>query len=156
MAERKSSWREIDKRKDKAGSLQRHAKSSLERALENPTLKKYYLQEAEKLFSGSKDAEKGRAYGELRGLYGSPGFEEAAIQYYNSYGLPTDWNGLLMFLDLKNEPEIVMETINALAGMAAERNTVERNNLKAKLRLLQMTTEDMEIRDKANEYLGSL
>ncbi|MDD3554217.1 MAG: hypothetical protein PHC35_06855 [Deltaproteobacteria bacterium] len=156
MAERKLSWREIDKRKDKSGPSGKGAKSRLEKALENPALKKYYLQEAEKLFSGSKDAEKERSHAELRELYGSPGFEDAALKYHELYGLPQDWSGLLMFLDLKDEPDIVIKAMELLVDMAAERNTLERNNLKAKLRFLGMTTEDTDIRDKANGYLRAM
>lgn len=156
MAERKLSWREIDKRKDKASSSNKGVKSRLEKALENPALKKYYLQEAEKLFSGSKDAEKERSHAGLRELYGSPGFEDAALKYHELYGLPQDWSGLLMFLDLKDEPDIVIKAMELLVGMAAERNTLERNNLKAKLRFLSMTTEDTDIRDKANGYLKTM
>lgn len=156
MAERKLSWRDIDRHKNKSGSSSKDVKSRLEKALENPTLKKYYLQEAEKLFSGSKDREKERRYAELRELYGSSGFETAALKYYELYGLPQDWSGLLMFLDIKDEPDIVIQTMELLVGTAAERNTLERNNFKAKLRFLSMTTEDSDIRDKANEYLKTM
>lgn len=150
------SWREIDKRKEKPGSSSKGEKSRLEKALENPALKKYYLQEAEKLFSGSKDAEKERSQTMLRELYGSPGFANAALKYHELYGLPQDWSGLLMFLDLKDEPDIVIKAMELLVDMAAERNTLERNNLKAKLRFLSMTTQDTDIRDKANEYLRTM
>lgn len=156
MAERKLSWKEIDKRKDKGRSSKRQMKSSLERALENPALKKYYLQEAEKLFSGSKDAEKERSMAMLRELYGGPAFEEAAIEHHKKYGLPSDWNELLMFLEIKNEPDIVSEAMKLLMTMAAERNTLDRNNFKAKLKLLTMTTEDIDIRDQATQYLNSI
>lgn len=156
MAGRKLSWREIDKRKDKARSSKKVVKSRLEKALENPTLKKYYLQEAEKLFSGPKDAERERRHAELRQLYGSPGFEAAALKYHELYGLPQDWSELLMFLDLKNEPDIAIQAMELLVGMAAEKNTLERSNLRAKLRFLSMTTEDTDIRDKANEYLKTM
>ncbi|MEZ0329190.1 MAG: hypothetical protein ABWK15_06485 [Dissulfuribacterales bacterium] len=156
MGERKSSWREIDKRKNKSGSSSKGMKSRLEKALENPALKKYYLQEVEKLFSGSKDAEKERSLTALRELYGSAAFEETALKYHELYGLPQDWSGLLMFLDLKDQSEIVTKAMELLVGMAAERNTLERNNLKAKLRFLGMTTEDTDIRDKANEYLKTM
>jgi len=62
----------------------------------------------------------------------------------------------LMFLDLKDEPDIVIKAMELLVDMAAERNTLERNNLKAKLRFLGMTTEDTDIRDKANGYLRAM
>jgi len=56
VRERKKSWKEIDRKRDRSRSARnkKDERSNLERALEDPRMKELYLQEAEKLFMGAK------------------------------------------------------------------------------------------------------
>jgi len=133
-------------------------KSTLERALEDSTLKKHYLKEAEKLFMGSKGRpEHEKDLKRLHNSYGKKSFRRNAAEYVKKYGLPEEWGVLIMLLDLKDDPDMVCDVIDRLVDMAGSSGTSsELRGLESKLRIMEMTEPDPEIQEAAQEALARL
>ena len=133
-------------------------KSTLERALEDSTLKKHYLKEAEKLFMGSRGRpEHEKELKKLNNSYGKKSFRKNALEYVKKYGLPGEWGALIMLLDLKDAPDLVCDVIDRLVDMAGNGCTSsERSGLESKLQILEMTEPDPEIQEAAQEALARL
>ncbi|MGB9711892.1 MAG: hypothetical protein ACP5J5_00035 [Dissulfurimicrobium sp.] len=158
MSERKRSWREIDRIKDRGDvSDKRDERSSLERALEDPRLKERYLKEANRLFMGAKGgAGHSKDLRAIHETYGTAKFEAAVRRYLERYGLPDDWATLMLFLDFKSEPRVVIEAIDALVRLSRGKGLLERQGLKSKLKVLSLNARDLEIRDAAWAGVGEL
>ena len=159
MGERKKSWREIDRMKDRSRHTRPHTepKSMLERALDDPRLKKLYLKEAEKLFQGPKGTpEHDRALKKLKNSYGKGTFEANAREYVAKYGLPDEWGVLILLLDLEKSPDIVCDAMEKACKMLAEKGPVERAGFLSKLKVLSMTSKDPYISELAEEILEEL
>ena len=156
MGERKKSWREIDRMKDRSRHTRQDTepKSMLERALDDPRLKKLYLKEAEKLFQGPKGTpEHDRALKKLKKSYGKDSFEATARDYVSKYGLPDEWGVLILLLDLENSPDIVCDAMEKASKMVAEKGPLERTGFLSKLKVLSMTSKDPDISEVAEEIL---
>ncbi len=158
--DRKKSWREIDRMKDRGGrsaGKRNEQKSRLEKALEDPRLKEKYLKEAEKLFMGAKGRpEHEKDLRTVHESYGTDKFRDAVLKYVEKYGMPDDWSTLLLLLDLKEEADIVCQAMEILVKMAGEKSPVERKGLKSKLKVLSMTSDDPEIQETAEAELASI
>jgi hypothetical protein len=157
---RKRTWREIDKMRD-GGTHGRKGKrderSELERALENPRLKQLYLKEADRLFHGAKDKPKhSKDIMAIHEAYGTSKFDSVVEKYCGKYGLPDDWASLLLLLDLKKNPNIVCDAIDALCGLVEGKGTMERKGLKSKLRVMSLTARDPDVRETAEMRLADL
>ncbi len=133
-------------------------KSSLERALEDATLKKHYLKEAEKLFMGSKGRpEHEKDLKMLHSSYGKKSFSRHASEYVKKYGLPEEWGALIMLLDLKDQPDLVCDAMERLVDMAGSGCTSsELRGLESKLRIMEMTETNPQIQEAAQEALDRL
>lgn len=159
MGERKKSWREIDKLRDRS----RHTRSSsepksmLERALDDPRLKKLYLKEAEKLFLGPKGTpEHDEALKRLKESYGKKAFEQAARDYVSKFGLPDEWGVLILLLDLKESPQIVCDAMERAKDMLDTKGPLEKTGFISKLKVLSMTSPDPDISEVAEEILEAI
>lgn len=151
----KKSWREIDKSRDRGLSRKKETKkSTLEMALEDPLKKKFYLQEAERLFMGKKGASKhDKDLQSLHESYGTPDFDKKAKKYVEKYGLPSEWGALMLFLDVKNETDIVINSLNAIKELLPQKGVLEKKGLKGKLKVLEMTHPESQVRDTVKEFL---
>jgi len=159
MGERKKSWREIDKLRDRS----RHTRSSsepksmLEQALDDPRLKKLYLKEAEKLFLGPKGTpEHDEALKRLKDSYGKKSFEQAARDYVSKFGLPDEWGVLILLLDLKDSPQIVCDAMEKAKDMLDTKGPLEKTGFVSKLKVLSMTSPDPDISEVAEEILEAI
>ena len=156
MGERKRSWREIDRMRDRPFE-RRETKSRLEKALEDPRLKKQYLKEAERLFMGPKGRpEHERDLLALKESYGTERFEEEARRYVETYGMPDEWGTLIMLLDLKRETGILIQAMEEAERRAPEMSPIERQGLVSKLRILSLSSKDPDISEAAQEVLDGL
>ena len=132
-------------------------KSRLERALEDPKLKKQYLKEVEKLFQGPKGRpEHDKDLQDLHRAYGTASFEKKLKAYIKTYGLPDEWGILLLLLDPRLEPDIVCQAIRALCGMSKKRSPQERKGLKSKLKILSLTSKSPMICEAAESALKTM
>ncbi len=140
-----------------ARSKKNNHKSRLERALEDPKLRKQYLKEVEKLFQGPKGRPgHDKDLQALHRAYGTASFEKKLKNYINTYGLPDDWSILLLLLDSRLEPDIVCKAIEALCNMSKERSTQEKKGLKSKLKVLSLTSKSPLICEAAESGLKAL
>lgn len=160
MDEKKKSWREIDKLRDRSrhrGRQRRDERGALEKALQDKRMKDRYLKEAERLFQGPKGRpEHAKDLRAIHDSYGTPRFGRAVRHYVETYGLPDEWGTLLLLLDLTDQPRIVCQAIEALGRMAPNKGTVERKGLLGKLRVLALTACDPEIQENAQAELAGL
>ncbi len=157
---RKKSWREIDAMRDRGGKARRgrsSEESALERALKDPRLKEKYLKEAENLFRGPKGRpEHAKDLQAVHDAYGTSRFPKVVKHYVETYGMPDEWGTLILLLDLQDDPETVIKAMEALQDLYDSKGSVEKKGLKSKLRVLSMTSEDMEVRDTAEMILSEL
>ncbi len=158
MGERKKSWREIDKLRDRSRHTRRteEPKSMLEKALDDPRLKKLYLKEAEKLFLGPKGTpEHDEALKRLKESYGKRHFEEVARDYVERFGLPDEWGDLILLLDLEKSPNIVCDAMEKARELVSTKGPLEKAGFISKLKVLSMTSKDPDISEVAEEILES-
>jgi len=135
----------------------REYKSSMERALENPRLKKQYLSELERLFDGSRlDPEQEKEIQKLHKAHGTDRFAKMARSYIKRYGLPKDKDTLMLLLDLEHDTKIVIEAMEGLVKLASELPTHEARGIKSKLRIIGMTSKDADIAEMAETLVEEL
>jgi hypothetical protein len=150
------SWREIDRRRDRSRHTGRGARSEKEKQLRSTWAKKAYLKQADKFFQGKKgDTDHERAREGIHRHYGSKHFASSVRKYLKAYGLPTDWDTLLLVLDFEEE-QVKMEAVEALREMAAQRSAAERQRLKDKLEILTMRRASARILSLAEGVLREL
>jgi hypothetical protein len=151
----KKSWREIDKSRDRGfpGKSGRQ-KSALEVALEDPLKRKFYLQEAEKLFMGKKgDSKHDKDLKSLHEAYGAPDFDKKVKKYVEKYGMPEEWGDLMLLLDVKDATEIVINSLHAIKELLPKKGVMEKKGLKGKLKVIEMTHPESQVRDTVKEFL---
>jgi hypothetical protein len=157
--EKKKSWKEIDRKRDKGRSARnrKDKRSNLERALEDPRMKERYLKEAEKLFMGAKGRpQHSKDLMAIHESYGRAKFLSTVKHYVDTYGMPDDWGTLLLLLDIKNDSELVCKAIEALCELVDKKGTVEQKGLKSKLKVLSLIARDPQIRETAEIQLTEL
>lgn len=157
---RRPSWREIDRRKDRSLYSRVREKREKETVQEDINrsswLKEKYLKEVEKLFAGKKgQPEHEKALKRLKNAYGTQRFTRVAREYVKSYGLPEDWNTLLLLLEAK-DGAIVCEALEALAKLVPEKGPLERQGFLAKVRTLSLTSENSRVKRTAQKILEEL
>ncbi len=156
--ERRPSWREIDRRRDRSPHTrlrEKHERQGLEKTLARSSwLKEKYLREVEKLFSGKKGTpEHEKALKKLQNAYGTRRFTKVARDYVREYGLPEDWSTLLLLLEVSDE-NLICETLESLRRLAPERSPIERQGFLAKVRSLLLVTESARVRACAEKILA--
>ena len=157
---KRPSWREIDRRRDRGLYTRLREKREREEGPKSvnrsPWLKEKYLKEVEKLFSGKKgQPEHEKALKRLKNAYGTRRFTKVAREYVKAYGLPEDWNTLLLLLEAKDEG-VVCETMEALARLTSKKSLLERQGFRAKLKTLSLTSENEKIKQTAKKLLEEL
>jgi len=156
--EKRPSWREIDRRRDRSPHARLREKRERETARKatqrSNWLKEKYLREVEKLFSGKKASpEHEKALKKLQNAYGTRRFTKTARDYVKEYGLPEDWNTLILLLEA-NDEKLVCETLESLSRMAPERSPIERQGFLAKVRSLLLVTESARVKACAEKILA--
>ncbi len=157
---RRPSWREIDRMKDRSGfsrvKEKRERESSLKKVERSSWLKEKYLKEVEKLFSGKKKSpDQQKALKRLQNAYGTKRFQKVAKEYVKEYGMPEDWNTLILLLEAGDD-EIVCEAIEVLAKSFQEKGPIEQQGFQAKLRTLSMVSESELVKRTAKRVLEEL
>lgn len=129
-------------------------KSKLEKALEDPKLKRQYLDEIARVFNGKKGSN--LHWAKIRSIhesYGKTDFKKKVLEYYEEYGLPDDWSTLMLFIDVEKPAHLVCASIKALCGMVCSRSPVEVKGLISKLNILRMTEKNPDIIECAEECI---
>ncbi|QJA05375.1 hypothetical protein FVE67_00585 [Thermosulfurimonas marina] len=157
---RRPSWRELDRRRDRSGYArvrEKQEKESPGKTIERSSwLKGKYLKEVEKLFSGKKGSpEHEKALKKLKNAYGTKRFTRVAREYVENYGLPEDWNTLLLLLEAEDE-ELVCQALEDLKAQAGEKSPLERQGFIAKVRSLTLISESPRIKTCAEKILSEM
>lgn len=157
---KRPSWREIDRLRDRslhARLREKRERETVQKSIDRSAwLKEKYLKEVEKLFAGKKGKpEHEKALKRLKNAYGTQRFTKVAREYVKAYGLPEDWNTLLLLLEARDET-IVCEAMEALAKVAPEKGPLERQGFQAKVRTLNLMSENEKIKRTARKILEEL
>lgn len=135
------------------------SRSTLEKALEDSSLKRHYLKEAEKLFMGPKGKpEHEKDLRKLENSFGKKSFSRNAAEYVKKYGLPDKWSTLIMLLELKDRPGLVCDVIDRLVELVSEQppSSSELRGLESRLKIMKMTESDPDVQEAAGEALSRL
>ncbi len=150
------SWREIDRRRDRSPHAPKEPPRERERSQRSEWAMKKYRKEVDKLFMGKKGTKKHqKALNDIDRYHGTDQFETVVRTYLDQYGLPEDWSTLSLLLDY-SDPEKVSEALRIMKTLYEVRTPMEKQGFKAKLDILAMTTSDSDLRDVAEDILGSL
>jgi hypothetical protein len=142
------SWREIDRLRDgsRHGRSEPRAKVNLR---QQEKIRQEALKQAEALFVGKQQRpEYKKALARLDDLRVTPQFAAAAAKFFNDFGLPEDWRGLMLFLDYP-EATVVTEALQRLSQLAPQQSMTEVQGLKGKLRTLSLTSRFPEVKEQA-------
>lgn len=144
------SWRDIDKKRERSSHVGGEKKERKEPAADrwNAGRRKEAL---EKLFMGEKGTlEHEKLYKKIHKSYGAPTFPEAVRNYVQKYGPPDDVSTLLLGLDTKNVPLMLlfMEKLEQIYAKASGR---EKDDIRRKLSILSLTDRSPEIKERASE-----
>ncbi len=144
------SWRDIDKKRDRSshvsGEKQEHKEPAADRW--NTGRHKKAL---EKLFMGDKGTlEHEKLYKKVHKSYGAPAFPKAVREYVEKYGPPDDVSTLLIGLDTRDVPLmlLMMEKLEQVYTKVSNR---EKEDIRRKLSILSLTDKSPEIKEKAAE-----
>lgn len=149
------SWREIDARRDRAGSRPAPREKRLPKK-QAEWVRKMALRQAEALFKGKRGRpEYQAALKELEAAHGTKKFAATAKKFLQEYGLPEEWGALNMLLDYP-DPQVITEVLHAMGAQAPFRSRVEQQGFKGRLRILALTNADANVRQEAEEMLATL
>ena len=149
------SWREIDQRRDRTGGRREPAAPKLPKK-QAEIVRQLALRQAEALFQGKRGRpEYQKALKELEGAHGTKKFAGLARKFIAEYGLPSEWGALNLLLDYPEAP-VVLEVLTAMGEQWQNRSRVEQQGFGGRLRVLALTSRDQEVRQRAEELLGSL
>jgi len=150
------SWREIDRMKDRSKHVTREKLSYREKKLKTEWAKRQYLKKVEDLFKGKKGtSEHKQAYQALHDTYGTKKFHKEVESYLKEYGFPDDWSTLFLLLDYK-DPDVVIQVIDLLKEMFEDQSLNVQEGFKSKLRIISMTSENEQLKEKAEDVLKIL
>jgi len=146
------SWREIDQRRD--GSRHRAKAPPPVPKAQAESIRQQALAQAEALFKGKRARPEYQAdLKKVEAGHGSKKFPVLAKKFLEEYGLPEEWGALTRFLDY-DDPAVVAEVLQAMAGQAEKRSRVEKQGFKGRLQVLALTSPHLEIRRVAEEILA--
>jgi hypothetical protein len=147
------SWREIDQRRD--GSRHRAKTPPPAPKAVAEMVRKQALAQAEALFKGKRARPEYQTdLKKLEASHGGKKFALLAKKFLEEYGLPEEWGALTRLLDY-DDPGMVAEVLQAMAGQAPRRSRVEKQGFKGRLQVLSLTSPHREIRRVAEEILGT-
>jgi hypothetical protein len=148
------SWREIDQRRDRGGH--REPKKPRPPKKQAEMVRLLALRQAEALFQGKRGRpEYQKALKELEGAHGTKKFAGVAKKFVAEYGLPAEWGCLNLLLD-HPEGAVVLEVLAAMSALWEGRSRVEKQGFGGRLRVLALTSRDLEVQRRAEELLASL
>jgi hypothetical protein len=142
------SWREIDRLRDgsRHGRQEPRTPASQKR---QEKIRQEALKQAEALFTGKqKRPEYKKALTALDEKRATPQFLAAATKFLDDYGLPEEWQALVLFLDY-TDPAVVGEAMSRLQQLAPSQSMTELQGLKGKLRTLSLTSRSLEVKERA-------
>jgi hypothetical protein len=114
------------------------------------------LKQAEALFRGKRGRpEYQQALKELEAARGTRKFVPVARKFLEEYGLPEEWGILNLFLDFP-DPQVAVQALAAMAEQWPQRSFVEQQGFKSRLKILQLTSPQAQVRQRAEELLASL
>lgn len=105
-----------------------------------PDVKKALFEKLDQKLFG-EDPKLKRSAAQVRDAFGTPAFEGAIRKFLEAYGMPKDWDTLMVLVE-SDEADTVVHALEALAerwGGAGER---EREAFRRKLRFLVMAAAD--------------
>jgi hypothetical protein len=144
------SWREIDGRRDKSSHVGGEKQKRKEPATDrwNVGRRKEALM---RLFMGEKGTlEHEKLHKKIHESYGAPTFPETFRKYVQKYGPPDDVSTLLLGLDTKDAPLmlLLMEKLEQIYAKTSDR---EKEDIRRKLSILSLTDKSTEIKERASE-----
>lgn len=144
------SWREIDKKRDRSSHVRQEKQEEKKPGADRWDTGRY-KKALDRLFMGDKGTlEHEKLYKKLHKSYGSPVFQETARKYVEKYGPPDDVSTLLLMLDTKDVPLILlaMEKLKLVYPKAGDR---EKEDIRRKLSILSLTDRSADIKERASE-----
>jgi hypothetical protein len=152
----KISWSEIDKRRDRSPYAPKEAHEPRQKSHRSEWIKKQYRKEVDKLFLGKKGTKKHeKAHSDINRFHGTDQFDATVKTYLDQYGLPDDWSTLSLLLDYSG-PKEVSQVLSAMKNLYETKTPAEQRGFKAKVDIFAMTASDSDLRDLAEEILGTL
>ena len=152
----KISWSEIDKRRDRSPYAPKETHEPRQKSHQSEWIKKQYRKEVDKLFLGKKGTKKHeKAHSDIDRHHGTDQFDATVKTYLDQYGLPDDWATLSLLLDY-SDPKKVSQVLSAMKNLYEARTPAEQRGFKAKVDIFAMTATDSDLRDLAEEILGTL
>jgi hypothetical protein len=152
----KISWSEIDKRRDRSPYAPKEADEPRQKSHRSEWIKKQYRKEVDKLFLGKKGTKKHeKAHSDINRFHGTDQFDATVKTYLDQYGLPDDWSTLSLLLDYSG-PKEVSQVLSAMKNLYEAKTPAEQRGFKAKVDIFAMTASDSDLRDLAEEILGTL
>ena len=143
--EKKLSWREIDKLKDKSSHTSKD-RSSPKPSKRAEWASKQYRKEIERLWMGKKGTDEyKKALNKIYNFHGTSKFNAAVKNFIADYGLPDDWNTLFLMLDYK-KTDVVQEILVRLGSLYKTKSLTEIQGFRSKLEIMDMTTTDEELK----------
>ena len=144
------SWRDIDKKRDRSSHVGAEKQARKEPAADRWNTGRH-KKALEKLFMGDKGTlEHEKLHKKVHNSYGAANFPKVFREYVQKYGPPDDVSTLLLGLDTKDVPLmlLIMEKLEQVYGKASER---EKGDIRRKLSILALTDRSAEIKERAGE-----
>ncbi len=153
--EEKSSWSEIDKRKDQSKHVSNDRTQNKKSRLHNWAAKQY-RRELERLWMGKKGTEECRkALSEIHKRHGTTKFNSTVKNFVREYGLPDDWETLFLLLDYR-DVDTVKEVLHKLIELYPDKGLTEMQGFRSKLDIMTMTATNDKLKDAFREALLEL
>ena len=154
----KPSWRDIDRRKDRSRHVRqdRKAPSTPKARAVSERATQAYIKELDKLFQGKKGGkEHADLVKKIRAAYDTPRYSTLCNQYRKTYGMPDDWDTLILFLDHSKET-VIEEAVKGLQPLVAQQPPERQMVFKARLETFSMTASRSSLQELAREVLEQL
>ena len=104
-----------------------------------------------RLFMGEKGTlEHEKLHKKIHKSYGAPTFPETVRKYVQKYGPPDDVSTLLLGLDTKDAP-LMLLLMEKLEQVYAKTSDREKEDIRRKLSILSLTDKSREIKERASE-----
>ena len=147
------SWREIDKRRDRSSHVKKEEKQRKESGTTDRWNTGRHKKALEKLFMGEKGTvEHEKLYNKIHKSYGSQTFLPTVQKYIDQYGTPDDTSTLLLLLDTKDVP-IILLTMEKLQAIYRTVSAREKEDIRRKLSILALTDKSADVKEKASETI---
>ncbi len=150
------SWRDIDKKRDGSSHVTKEHHEENKRPGADRWDTGRYKKALDQLFKGEKGTiEAEKLHKKIHKSYGSPSFADNARKYIDKYGPPDDVSTLLLVLDSKDVPLmlLVMQALQIVHAKATDR---EKEDIRRKLSILALTDRSAEVKESASEILEEI